>query len=176
MSHASAATRLSPHLVAAARLGDGAAITALLQVAQPDIRRYARASCRIDDVEDAVQDAMWLMTRRIGRLRAIAAFPAWMFTLVKRECLRLARKGIRGAAIEEIEDNLAFASRPELELRCDLTTAIEALPPHYRDIVLRRDVEELTIDEIAAVLALTREAVKARLHRARRLLREYLAD
>jgi len=37
-----------------------------------------------------------------------------------------------------------------------------------------RDVEESTIDEIAATLALTREAVKARLHRARLMVREYL--
>jgi RNA polymerase sigma-70 factor (ECF subfamily) len=37
-----------------------------------------------------------------------------------------------------------------------------------------RDVEELTIDEIAARLRLTRESVKARLHRARLMVREYL--
>jgi len=48
------------------------------------------------------------------------------------------------------------------------------LPPHYREVVLLRDVEEMTVDEIGAALALTREAVKARLHRARALLREYL--
>ena len=37
-----------------------------------------------------------------------------------------------------------------------------------------RDVKEMTIGEIAAALSITRQAVKARLHRARLLLREYL--
>ena len=47
-------------------------------------------------------------------------------------------------------------------------------PEHYREVVLLRDVEELTINEIAERLGRTREAVKGNLHRARLLLREYL--
>jgi RNA polymerase sigma factor (sigma-70 family) len=49
-------------------------------------------------------------------------------------------------------------------------------PADYREIVVLRDLEELTIDEIAGRLSSTRETVKARLHRARALLREYLID
>jgi RNA polymerase sigma-70 factor (ECF subfamily) len=45
---------------------------------------------------------------------------------------------------------------------------------HYREVLLLRDAEELTIEEIAEHLAITRLAVKARLHRARVLVREYL--
>ena len=67
-----------------------------------------------------------------------------------------------------------MASRPELDLRLDLADAIQSLPEHYRVIVLMRDVEELTISEIAASLQITRETVKARLHRARKLIREYI--
>ena len=48
------------------------------------------------------------------------------------------------------------------------------LPDHYREVILLRDIEELSIDEIAGVLALTRESVKARIHRARLMIREYL--
>ncbi len=75
---------------------------------------------------------------------------------------------------DALADDLAFAHRPQEELRLDLSSAIQSLPQHYRDIVLLRDIEELTIDEIALTLALSREAVKARLHRARKLIREYL--
>jgi len=60
-------------------------------------------------------------------------------------------------------------------LRLDVIAAIESLPPHYREIVILRDFEELRIDEIVGRLGLTRESVKGRLHRARALLREYLA-
>ena len=63
--------------------------------------------------------------------------------------------------------------RPE-DLRIDLSRAIQSLPEHYREVILLRDIEELSIDEIAAVLGLTRESVKARIHRARMLIREYL--
>ena len=59
-------------------------------------------------------------------------------------------------------------------MRLDVARAIQSLPEHYRAVVVLRDLEELTIDEIAARLAATRETVKARLHRARALLREYL--
>ncbi len=63
--------------------------------------------------------------------------------------------------------------RPE-DLRIDLCRAIQSLPEHYREVILLRDIEELSIDEIAAVLGLTRESVKARIHRARIMIREYL--
>ena len=52
--------------------------------------------------------------------------------------------------------------------------ALESLPAMYREIVLLRDMEQLTIGEAAERLGLTREATKSRLHRARALLREYL--
>ena len=58
-------------------------------------------------------------------------------------------------------------ARPEADLRLDVAAAFEALPPHYRDVVLMRDVKEMTVDEIADALGASRQTVKARLHRAR---------
>jgi len=161
-------------LVAQAREGDSSAILALLRRCQPDIRRFARASCRIDDVDDAVQEALWVLSRRVGGLQKVAAFSSWLFQVVKRECLRLARRYQPHTDLEAVEDSAAFATKPDHELRLDLAMAIQSLPEHYRVLTLMRDVEERTVDEIAAALDLTRETVKARLHRARLLLREYL--
>jgi RNA polymerase sigma-70 factor (ECF subfamily) len=165
----------SAQLIAAAQAGDLDATVALLTVAQPDIRRYARLTCKADDVDDAVQDALWLIHRRIGTLRTLSAFSAWTFQVVKRECLRLARK-LKGTQlpVETIEDDLRFSSRPAPELRLDLAAAIQSLPGHYRETIVLRDLDELTIGEIAARLGTTRETIKARLHRARALVREYL--
>jgi RNA polymerase sigma-70 factor (ECF subfamily) len=163
-------------LIASARDGDAAAIASLLAVAQPDIRRYARITCRTADVDDAVQDALCLLHRHIGSLRAVSAFSGWLFAVVRRECLRLARHGFGQAApLDIVEDRAAIATRPDHELRLDLTAAIQSLPAHYREVLVLRDLEELTIDEIAARLETTRETVKARLRRARMLAREYLA-
>ncbi len=166
---------LDATLIASARTGDPAAIGLLLAAAQPDIRRYARTTCKSADVDDAVQDALCLVHRHIGSLRVVTAFSGWLYQMVKRECLRLARKATgRAVPVESIEDDARFATRPEHELRLDLTAAIEALPEHYREIVVLRDLEELTIDEICMRLSLTRETTKARLRRARASVREYL--
>jgi len=162
-------------LLESARGGDAAAITALLAVSQPDIRRYARRSCRADDVDDAVQETLWLLQRRVGSLRALTSFAGWLVAVVRRECLRLARRlGGQWVDSEVMDNDLRFAQQPQDDLRIDLARAIESLPEHYRQVLLLRDIEESTIDEIAAALTLTREAVKARLHRARLMVREYL--
>jgi RNA polymerase sigma-70 factor (ECF subfamily) len=166
-------------LLDAARAGDAGAIAALLAACQPDIRRYARRSCRSDDVDDAVQDAMLILHRRIGTLRVVAAFPAWLFEIVRRECLRLMRATARLVTLapeEQASADPALSSRPEADIRIDVAAAIQSLPDHYRQVILMRDLEEMTIDEIAQALQVTRESAKARLHRARAMVREYLKD
>lgn len=164
-------------LIVAARSGDRRAMDLLLAAAQPDIRRFARKSCRhANDIDDAVQDAMWSVNRHVAALLNIAAFPAWLMMVVTRACWRMARRAMGGEQIEPLENDLRLAQRPEAELRLDLAAAIQSLPDHYRDILLLRDIEEHTINEIACLRDLSRETVKARLHRARALVREYLKD
>lgn len=74
------------------------------------------------------------------------------------------------------EDGRVFAYREHLSLRSDLAAAIHSLPPKYREAILLRDVQELSIDEIAQQLKLTRAAAKSRIHRGRTMVREYLTD
>jgi RNA polymerase sigma-70 factor (ECF subfamily) len=164
-------------LLEAARAGEQPALLALIEAVQPHVRRYARHACRSSsDAEDAAQDALWLIYRRIGTLRVLGSFTGWAFAIIRRECLRLARRlgHIESAgALEGMEERLA--ATPDLDLRLDLAAAIQSLPAHYREIILLRDIQEMTIDEISAQTKLTRESVKARLHRARLLVREYLS-
>ncbi|MCA1389061.1 sigma-70 family RNA polymerase sigma factor [Bradyrhizobium sp. IC3123] len=169
------AAAISPNLFEAARLGDAEAIARLLETTQPDIRRYARATCRSSaDAEDATQEALWILFRHVGTIRSLLELSAWLFSVVRRECLRLARRAGVVPAVDQGEAEAALLLRPEADLRLDVAAAFEALPPHYRDVALMRDVKEMTIDEIAAALGATRQTVKARLHRARALMREYL--
>jgi RNA polymerase sigma factor (sigma-70 family) len=171
-------TAYDPGLLESARSGDVEATVALLALAQPDIRRYARQSCRVlEDAEEAVQETLLILYRSMGTLRVIASFSGWLFTIVKRECLRLAKAPFRKVSLQDVEDaeeQERFGRIPPQELRLDLARCIQSLPESYREIVLLRDVEEMTIEEITLRLGLTREAVKARLHRARKLMREYL--
>jgi RNA polymerase sigma factor (sigma-70 family) len=163
-------SRCDPSLVEAARGGDSAALVALIAAAQPDIRRYAARTCRAADIDDAVQETLLLLYRRVGTLRAVTSFSAWLFAVARRACLRLLRRSDTSA--DDVEMRLTYLA-PE-DIRIDLSRAIQSLPDHYREVILLRDIEELSIDEIAEVLALTRESVKARIHRARLMIREYL--
>ena len=168
-------TAVPEDLFEAARLGDPAAILCVLEQAQPEIRRYARATCaRPAEAEDAAQEALWLLFRHLGTIRSFVAFSGWLFSVVRRECLRLARKVGREHASADPATETALLARGDVELQLDVAAALEALPTHYREIALMRDAREMTIDEIAATLGITRQAAKARLHRARVLLREYL--
>lgn len=163
-------------MIGAARDGDIDALAALLNASQPDIRRYARRQCRnASDIEDAVQEAMLLMYRRIATLRVIDSFGYWLFRIVDRVCLRLGRQmlGIT-SDIDRLENDIRYAATSTPDLRLDLAKAIQSLPVDYRDVVVLRDMQECTIDEIAEALSITRAAVKARLHRARKLVREYI--
>jgi RNA polymerase sigma factor (sigma-70 family) len=161
-------------LLEAAHLGDPAALENLLRVCQPDIRRYAQRHCMISDVDDAVQEALMVLARRLESVRTLAAFSGWLFTVVQRECRRLGRMALRYDPYDEEKLENWLAVHTNETLRLELVGALEALPAHYRDIILMRDFNEMTIAEMAQALAMTPAAVKSRLHRARQLTREYL--
>jgi RNA polymerase sigma factor (sigma-70 family) len=160
-----------------ARSGDRQALEHVLKVSRQDLRRYAEYHCAINDVEDAVQESMLLVSRKIGDLRAIEAYASWLFRIVKRECNRMKRAArmllMEPSDLEEIE--APHISSPNGLLR-DVAAALAALPQHYREIILLRDLEGLTTAEIAQSLSLHPEAAKARLHRARSLARQFLSD
>jgi RNA polymerase sigma factor (sigma-70 family) len=158
----------------AAHAGDPAALEDLLALSRQDIRRYAEYHCGVNDIEDAVQEALMLVSRKLTDLRTLECFTSWVFRIVKRECNRLKRGGrmLRG---EPITDDIAPCTTPDAnEWRQDVASALESLPYHYREIVLLRDLEGLSIAELSERLGLTTMAAKARLHRARALAREYL--
>lgn len=162
------------NLIFAAQTGDSAAIGRLLAVCQSDARRYARRHCHMSDVDDAVQESLLVISRKIHGLKAAAAFSSWLFTVIKRECRKLERAMFRHDALDEDLADHQLASRSDNDLRIDLAAALESLPAHYLEVVLLRDFEELTIAEIAARLSEQPGAVKSRLHRARELVREYM--
>jgi RNA polymerase sigma factor (sigma-70 family) len=172
------AIAITEELISRATAGEACAIMELLRLAQTDIRRYARRSCRNHcDAEEAVQETLIILYRKVGTLRQVGAISGWLFRIVNRYCIRLTMRIMGVPFAQEAEAiERRFARIPTDELRIDIARAIESLPPHYREIVVLRDMEELTIDEIAEKLSTTRETVKARLHRARALLREYLNE
>lgn len=161
-------------LILAAQTGDAASIERLLAVCQADARRYARRHCHASDVDDAVQESLLIISRKVKGLKAVAAFSSWLFVVIRRECRRLERLMFRHEPLPDELAEEAMLARPDGSLRIDLARALESLPSHYLEVVLLRDFEELTIGEIATRLQEHSGAVKSRLHRARELVREYL--
>jgi RNA polymerase sigma factor (sigma-70 family) len=168
--------RTKPQLIEAACQGDKAAISDLLTVCQPDLKRFARRTCSTtEDAEDAVQIALWQLYRKIGALRTVATFTTWLFRIVERECYRLYRGKKATEALDELlEQEIPCEPGVPIDLRLDLIRALERLTPSYREVLILRDVHELTAPEVAAQLGLSLEAVKSRLHRARAQVREQL--
>lgn len=152
------------------------ALEHLLVQLRPDIRRYASYQCRRSSaVDDVVQEALIILYRRVGTVRSVSALSGWLLKIVARLCMLPALMFMRGVEdLKSVEDSSRFARMPVDELRIDLVHALESLSASHREIILLRDLQEMTINEIAGCLGITREATKSRLHRARVMVKEYL--
>jgi RNA polymerase sigma factor (sigma-70 family) len=168
--------RVDTDLFAAAQAGDREALERLLSQLRPDIQRYARFQCyAASSIEDVVQEALIVVYRRVGDIRSPAALGAWLVKVVARLCALPMLMFMRSVEeLKTIEDSVRFAQVPVGQLRVDVARALAALPEHYRRIILLRDLEELTIGEIAGRLAISVEAAKSLLRRARAAARQQL--
>jgi RNA polymerase sigma factor (sigma-70 family) len=160
-------------LILAAQTGDLAALDQLLRMCQPDAKRYAQLHCHASHVDDAIQEALLVITRRIHTLKIVAAFSSWLFTTIKRECQKLFSPSRKNQQLSPDEWEALIIEKSDAALHIDLIAALESLPPHYLKVILLRDFEELTIAEISERLNENAAAIKSRLHRARELVREY---
>lgn len=111
---------------------------------------------------------------RLSSVRLLAAFSGWLFQVVKRECHRLGRTALGHDPWDDERAEPWLASRDKAGLRLELVNALESLPADYLQVVLLRDFAEMSIAEIAAEVGDSGAAVKSRLHRARKMAREYL--
>ncbi|MBN8980237.1 MAG: sigma-70 family RNA polymerase sigma factor [Rhizobiales bacterium] len=163
-------------LIVQAQSGDATALGHLLAECQSDARRYAMRHCAVSEIDDAVQEALLIVSRHVGSLKNAASFAGWLFSIVRRECARLSRKMFQHESLEGDRVDAVLTTQSNESLRLELASAMESLPPHYLEIILLRDFEEMTISEIAQKLEISAASTKARLHRARALVREYLVE
>ncbi len=167
----------SRELVEAAKSGDIEAMETLLLEYQPTVTRFARKYCATpEDVEDAVQETLWTASRKIGALRVSTQFIAWLFRIVRNQCYRLFKNGNDDYTLD-MEERIASSEADPAQyalLQQDVIQSLSMLPVNYREVIILRDIQELTAPETAERLGITVEAVKSRLHRARAMLREML--
>jgi RNA polymerase sigma factor (sigma-70 family) len=166
----------SAGVIVAAQGGDADSIAALVSDSHPNVRRFARSLCPTpEDAEDAAQEALIILYRRIGMLRATGALASWMFRIVRNECLRRARAVLPGRPA--LLDSAVDSAEDEALRRLDadaVAAAIAALPSDQRRVLIMRDLQGHSGRSVATRLGLTTAAMKSRLHRARATLRETL--
>lgn len=137
------------------------------------------------DAEEAAQDAFLALWRSIGDFRGESSLSTWLYRLASNACIDLMRKNRRAAndvSIEteegtwEIADERA-APHEELERKEQLRSireGLDALPPEYRQVLILRELQQLSYQEIVDVTGLELGTVKSRISRARQLLKNYL--
>jgi RNA polymerase sigma-70 factor (ECF subfamily) len=145
------------------------------------------------DAEDALQDVMLTALRKLGTFRGDAQLGTWLHRIAVNAALQRRRRKAQTAKAEPLrvdENRLAFqrpiasvlkkTPRPDQETMQHegsrlIQAAIAKLPPLYRDVYLLADVDDQPNEQIARDLRLKLAAVKSRLHRARKMMRDQLA-
>ncbi|MFC9664154.1 RNA polymerase sigma factor [Nocardia sp. NPDC127606] len=164
-------------LIVAAQGGDVDSIAALVSGSHPHIQRFAHSLCATpEDAEDAAQEALIILYRKIGMLRASGALASWMFRIVRNECLRRARTGLSGRIL--VQDNISAASAEDEVLRRleagRVAAAVADLPADQRSVLIMRDIQGYSGRMVADALGLSTAAMKSRLHRARATVQQAL--
>ncbi|WP_193433203.1 MULTISPECIES: RNA polymerase sigma factor [Streptomyces] len=167
-------------LIKAAQDGDVTSLTTVVMRSQPHVRKFALSLCASpQDAEDAAQEALIILYRKIGTLRATGALASWMFRIVRNECLRSVRLLVarRDDAPAEPEAGAEPSAEEAVLRRLEverISAALCALPPDQRQVLIMRDVQGLPGKTVAHSLGLSSAAMKSRLHRARAALRQSL--
>ena len=134
------------------------------------------------EAEEVAQEAFLRAHRAIAAFRGEAKLSTWLYGIASRLCLnrlaagdrRLLRRGEQALdrMVETAADPAADVERTEVEQA--LHRAIAELPEERRIVVVLRDLEGLSYEEIAAALDLELGTVRSRLHRARMDLKDKL--
>ncbi len=142
------------------------------------------------EAEDVAQEAFLSAFRNLANFRGQAKFSTWLISITLNEARgRLRRQSlVRMESLDETPEDGGNVSPALLrdwreipsetlerkEIREMLQEAIRSLSPIYREVLIMRDVEELSVEETATALTISVASVKTRLHRARIILQKML--
>jgi len=174
--------------------GDQAAFEGVMRKYNGKLFRVARAILKDDtDAEDVLQDAYLDAYRHLGDFGGDSELSTWLTRIVVNHALmRLRREKRRSSIVPFQTTSAANGETPETqvpdnriespsagairaETRRILERRIDELPASFRTVFVMREVEDMSMEEIAECLSISPATVRTRLFRARALLREALA-
>lgn len=161
-----------------ARQGEGRAFSELVARYQDRVYRFLlRLTRSRDDAMDLTQDTFMRAYQSLDRWQPDALFRTWLFRIARNAAVDRFRrdKVVEFVDLDEDVDVPDHAAGPEAVLETAqrfriLEEALERLPAEYREIILLREIEGMSYDELAQVLGLQAGTVKSRLSRARAAL------
>ncbi|MBS6511113.1 MAG: sigma-70 family RNA polymerase sigma factor [Clostridiales bacterium] len=168
-------------LLKKAKRGDLAAFEALVQLYKNKIYGLAlRMTGDAEDAFDVAQESVLKLYRALPKFRQKSSFATWVYRIARNASLDFLRKkraslsleamyeqGIEPFAAENIEERVILMDENRA-----LEQLIEELPAQLREVILLRDVDGYSYEQIAQMLQTTLGTVKSRLYRARETLRK----
>ena len=170
------------NMIHRAQKGDAAAFGQLVEAYQGQVYRLAlHMGLSPADAEEAAQEAFIAAWKGLPRFRGDSRFSTWLYQLATHAAIDLMRREKKYQNNADIEDTVLVdtaASPQEVvekqETQEAVQTAMQALSPQAREILLLRYQAELGYEEIGAVLGLPAGTVKSRINRAKAQLKEVL--
>ena len=172
--------------------GDANAFETLVLEYEKNVYNIAlRMTGNSEDAADMTQEAFIKAYNSLQSFRGDSKFSVWLYRIVSNVCLDFLRSKYRRPTVslsvedddgEDAQLDVADESQsPELLLDRKLTRdsvrrGLDSLPPDYRQILLLREIQGLSYDEIAQALSLEVGTVKSRIFRARKRLCTFLID
>jgi RNA polymerase sigma-70 factor, ECF subfamily len=180
-------------LIEKAKLGDRAAFRELVERHQR--RAFAIAVALVRDENDArevVQEAFLRVHRGLESFHGGSSFFTWLYRIVTNLSIDLMRKPARreaeldeGRKLED-EADLPLLARIDgadpvdmvrrTEIAARIQTALDALPPYHRGVILMREIEGMSYEEMARAMGVSKGTIMSRLFHARQKLQRALAD
>ena len=172
--------------------GDDASVEQALALLQNTVFSFSMRVCgQREDAEDTMQEVLLKSVPQLPKFQSPKALLVWLYKVAKNRCLMTRRKSKFAPAQELSLDQLmpdrhelerltadgridpeAFAIRSEEASR--LRDAVQKLPPQYRIVLVLRDMEGLTDEEVAEITGVRSGTVRVRLHHARLFVRKEL--
>lgn len=180
-------------LIARAAKGDQRAFAEL-------VRRHQRRASVVaygivrngEDAREVVQDAFVRVWKHLGDFAGQASFSTWLYRIVYNLSIDVLRRRSPGQAVE-IDDRTdldgapsellpyrgegdPFASLDRARLTGAMQAALDALPPYHRTVIVLREVEGMSYEEIAEATGVPKGTVMSRLFHARRKMQALLSE
>ena len=176
--------------VEAARQGDQDAFEQLVRAYEKRVFALTLRMCgNPEDAAEAAQEAFLAVWQGLKFFRGESSFSTWLYRLASNACVDLLRREGRhraaaGPSLDDEELRLETAdpaptpqeAAERAELRRQIENGLRALPAEYRQVLILREMHQLSYEEIGQTLSLDPGTVKSRISRGRKRLQKFLME